>query len=106
MEITGTLHKVLPEQKGTGSKGSWIKQEFILKTTGQYPKEVCFSVWGNDKVESLQKHKPGSTIKVHFDPESREYNNRYYTELRAWKIEAQQSETIQENNSEDNQLPF
>ncbi len=85
LEISGKLIKKLPEQTGEGKFGKWIKQDFIIETTDQYPKKVCFSTWG-DKTDILKKFSEGDKITVSFNPESREYNERWYTDLRAWKI--------------------
>lgn len=82
----GTLIEKLPELSGTGKKGVWTKQDFVIETTDQYPRKICLSVWG-DKVDLLDKFKVGDTMTVHFNPESREYNQKWYTELRAWKFE-------------------
>ncbi len=86
MDITGQLIKILPEQNGQGAKGPWIKQEFVIETKEQFPKKACFSLWG-DKVQSLQKFSMSDMIKVSFNIESREHNERWYTELRAWRID-------------------
>lgn len=87
LEITGKLIKVLNPQTGTGAKGNWIKQEFVIETSAdQYPKKVCMSLWG-DKVENLKRFTLNDEIKVSFNVESREYNEKWYTDIRAWKIE-------------------
>ena len=86
LEFNGKLFKVLPQQTGTGSRGNWVKQEFVVETTEQFPKKICCSLWG-DKADSLKSYKQGDEIKVYFNLESREYNERWYTDVRAWKIE-------------------
>ncbi|MBX9853588.1 MAG: DUF3127 domain-containing protein [Cytophagaceae bacterium] len=86
LEVTGKLIKILNSQSGTGAKGTWVKQEFVIETADQYPKKICCSVWG-DKVESLKNLNIGDQIKVSFNIESREYNERWYTDVRAWKLE-------------------
>jgi hypothetical protein len=86
LEITGKLYKILAEQTGSGKNGNWVKQEFVIETTEQYPKKICCSAWG-DKVGSLKSLQPGDMLKVSFNLESREYNERWYTDIRAWKIE-------------------
>jgi len=101
LEITGKLIKKLPEQTGEGKFGKWIKQDFIIETTDQYPKKVCFSTWG-DKTDILKKFSEGDTITVSFNPESREYNEKWYTDLRAWKITGK----TEGNMSEDVPPPF
>lgn len=84
MDITGKVINLLPLQSGQGKNGVWRKQEFILETPGQYPKKVCLSLWG-DKVDEI-KLTPGETITASVNVESREYNGRWYTEVRAWKV--------------------
>ena len=97
LEIKGKLLKKLPEQTGEGKFGKWIKQDFIIETQDQYPKKVCFSAWG-DKTDILKKIKEGDVIVVSFNPESREYNERWYTDLRAWKITGEQQGSSTEDN--------
>lgn len=87
LEVTGTLVKVLAEQSGTGKNGTWVKQEFVIETTEQYPKKICISAWG-DKAAIVKNFNPGDQLKVAFNLESREYNERWYTDVRAWRIDA------------------
>ena len=85
LQITGQVIDILAEQSGEGKNGTWRKQEFILEIPGQYPKQVCVVQWGDaiDKA-GLQN---GETITAHIDIQSREYNGRWYTDVKAWKIE-------------------
>lgn len=85
MELKGKVIQLLPAQSGMGKKGPWKKQEFILETQSQYPKKVCLSTWG-DKIDQFGVAE-GDLLNVSVDLESREYNGRWYTEARAWKIE-------------------
>lgn len=85
MDINGRVIQVLPEQSGEGKNGTWKKQDFVLETDSQYPKKICFTVWG-DKINS-QLMQEGNQLNVSFDVESREYNGRWYTDVKAWKIE-------------------
>ena len=87
LEIVGKLIKVLPEISGQSQRGPWSKQEFVLETLdASYPKKVCLTAWG-DKVADLKQFGDGDTIKASFSAESREYNDRWFTELRAFRIE-------------------
>lgn len=85
MQLTAKLIQMLPLQTGTGKNGEWKKQDIIVETDGQYPKKICISVWG-DKINADQL-KVGNKLKVDFDVESREYNSRWYTDVKAWKVE-------------------
>ncbi len=89
MELKGKVIQVLPVQSGEGHR-SWRKQDFILEIPSQYPKKVCISLWG-DKIESAGL-KIGDDITAFIDIESREYNGRWYTNVKAWKIEKQKDE--------------
>ncbi len=84
MELEGVVINVLPLQSGQGKNGVWKKQEFIVETPGQYPKKVCMHLWG-DKVDEL-KIAAGDRITASINIESREYNGRWYTDIRAWRI--------------------
>ena len=86
MEITGKVFKILPLVTGQGRNGEWRKLEFVLEIeSGQFPKKVCLSLWG-DKIDQSSMVE-GESVKAFFDLESREYNGRWFTEARAWRIE-------------------
>jgi len=85
MEIQGKIIKILALQSGESARGGWKKQEFIIETEGQYPKKICISLWG-DKVDQ-NKLQEGEMITASINIESREYNERWYTEIKAWKIQ-------------------
>lgn len=91
MEIKGRIIQVLPLQSGIGqvSGKEWKKQEYILETQEQYPRKVCFQVSGN-RIEQYPVS-VGDEVVVSFDLESREAKGRWYTDVRAWKIERVQS---------------
>jgi len=84
MEINGKIIQLLEEKSGQSQNGTWRKQEYILETDSQYPKKVCFMVWG-DKIDELAI-KQGESLAVSIDIESREYNGRWYTDVKAWKV--------------------
>ena len=85
MQLTAKLIQVLPLQTGTGKNGQWKKQDIIVETEGQYPKKVCVSVWG-DKINESQLQ-VGAQLAISFDVESREYNGRWYTDVKALRVE-------------------
>jgi hypothetical protein len=86
MQLTAKLIQILPLQSGMGKNGEWKKQDIIVETEAQYPKKVCISIWG-DKINSVLLQ-TGKTLTIDFDVESREFNGRWYTDLKAWKVEA------------------
>ena len=85
MELSGTVISILPEQSGEGRKGPWRKQEVIIETEGPYPRKVCVALWG-DKIDQFAL-KEGERITASVNIESREFNERWYTDVKAWKID-------------------
>jgi len=85
MEISGKIIAVLPIATGQGKNGTWRSQDYVLETADQYPKKVCFNLF-NDKIDQFPLA-IDDQVNVSFDVESREYNGRWYTTVRAWKIE-------------------
>ncbi len=88
LEITGKLIQKLAMQSGTSARtgSSWQKQEFVIETGDQFPKKICANLWG-DKADQLNQYNIGDMMKVSFDLESREFNGKWYTDVRAWKLE-------------------
>lgn len=113
MEIEGTLINILPLQSGVGRNGNeWKKQDIIIQTDDNYPKAVCISLWGDLTNESL---KQGDKAHIQFNLESREFNGKWYTDVKAWKIELMNGSERPSNVSEtkapleisdDDVLPF
>ena len=88
MKVTGKLVKVLERQEGTTQKGNkWVKQDFVIDTQAKYNSEICFTLFGEEKVKMLPLSLTiGQEFEVHFNLSSREYNGKYYTQAQAWKI--------------------
>ena len=87
LELEGTLSQKLAAQSGSSARGPWAKQEFILEyPDGSFTAKACFTAWGQDKVQELEKYQIGDKVKVSFNLKSREYNGRWYNDLQIWKI--------------------
>ena len=96
LNISGIVLNILPLQSGTSKAGNqWQKQDFILETGGQYPRKVCVCLFG-DNVEKFPLA-VGQSVTASVDIESREFNARWYTDVRAWNVvyNAQQGATAQ-----------
>ena len=88
MEISGKIIQVLPEQGGVSktSGKEWKLQAYVLETQEQYPRKVHFEVFGEDRIKA-NPCQLDDVVTVSFDIESREFNGRWYTSIRAWKIQ-------------------
>ncbi len=87
MEITGKIIAVLEPRGGVSKTGNeWKMQEYVLETHEQYPRKVCFNVFGADKIAQFNIQ-AGEEMTVSFDINAREYNGRWYNDIRAWRVE-------------------
>lgn len=89
---------VIPAQEGVSRAGNeWKKQEYVIETEDQFPKKVCFQIFGADKIAQANVQQ-GENVRVSFDIESREFNGRWYTNINAWKVE--RADAWRENTAE------
>ena len=87
LELEGTLRQKMGVQSGTSARGPWAKQEFVVDfPDGNFTSQACFTAWGQDKVQELDKYQVGDRVKVSFNLKSREFNGRLYNDLQIWRI--------------------
>lgn len=80
MELDGKIIMDLGLQSGTSRAGrEWKKREWVLETFGQYPRKVKFHVFG-DKADTIGIE-VGNSYTLSIDVESREFNDRWYTDV-------------------------
>jgi len=117
LKIKGEIISISEVQTGTSKKGNnWKKLGFTITTGGDYPKKVHFTVFGDEKVDNFMKfNKVGQNVDVSFNVESREFNERWYTDLGAWKVFTLKEEEVSATKKEefhsvesinDDSLPF
>jgi hypothetical protein len=88
LEITGKVFKVLAEQSGTSAGGkAWTKQEFVVETEEQYPRKICVTAMNEKVVPIVKTLAPGQQVTVHINLESREYQERWFTNVNVWRID-------------------
>lgn len=88
MELAGKVIAVL-EARGGVSKTTgnpWKMQDYVIETHEQFPRRMAFSVFGEDKINQFNIQM-GEEINVFFDINGREYNGRWYNDIRAWRID-------------------
>ncbi|MDE6493788.1 MAG: DUF3127 domain-containing protein [Bacteroidales bacterium] len=86
MDFTAKLIQINEPVTGEGKNGPWKRQEFIFETESQYPRKICVSVWGDRAIQDPSIMQIGNVLNVAFDLESREFNGRWYTDVRPWRI--------------------
>lgn len=86
MEIVGKVVRLGNLTEGQSARGPWRKQDLIIETEEQYPRTVCLSCWTN-QIEEIQHFAPGQTIKAQIEISSREFNGKWYTDVRVWRFD-------------------
>ena len=104
MDIKGKIVSCLPLASGTSAKGPWKKQDYILQTEEQFPKKICFVVWGEKIDEYALQNNDRVTASV--DIESREFNGRWYTDVKAWKVVKEGNPANSQNGGNDSLPPL
>lgn len=95
MELTGKIIAVMEARGGTSAKtgNSWMVQEYVIEVPGQFPKRCAFSIFGEDRIKQFNIQN-GEDLTVQFDIEAKEFNGRWYNDVRAYNVirsNAQQS---------------
>lgn len=87
MDFNAKLVRICEPVTGNGKNGTWMRQQFVFETEGNYPKQICVTVWGDKAIQNPGIMQIGARLNVAFELESREYNGRWYTDVRAWRIQ-------------------
>lgn len=92
MEFEGTVYKIMPVTKGTSARGEWQRQDVVFDYSegGNFSRKICVTFF--NRPDDVAKLREGATYQVSVNIESREYNGRWYTDIRAWRLQPKQAE--------------
>lgn len=107
LEITGRIIAVLDKRTGVSNATgtAWSVQQYVIETHEQYPKKMCFDVFGEDRIKQFAIQ-IGEEVTVSFDLDAREYQGRWYNSIRAWKVEKVKPETTNNLSKTTNEVVF
>ena len=63
----------------------WMTQEYVLEVPGQYPKRCLFNIFGEDRIKQFNIQQ-GEDLTIQFDIDAREYNGRWFNDIRAYNV--------------------
>ena len=121
LSVKGTIKQKLELEQGTSKAGKeWKSQSFVLKTGAQYNPDICFKLFGEDKINLITNLNEGDEVEVSFNLSSREWNEKWFTSADAWKIEKSENNTstttetvddsdipvFENNQTQEDDLPF
>ena len=82
MELAGKVIAVLEPRGGVSKSGNeWKVQEYVIETHDQYPRRMCFDVFGADKIQQFNIQ-VGEELNVFFDIDAREWQGRWFNSIR------------------------
>ena len=90
MEFEGIVYKKLPATKGVSARGEWQRQDVVFELPSEFSRKVCVTFF--NKPTEAESLKEGQTYIVSVNVESREYNGKWYTDVRAWRVQPKQVE--------------
>ena len=90
MEFEGVVYKIMPATKGTSARGDWQRQEVIFELPQEFSRKICVIFF--NKESDVSRLREGMTCTVSVNIESREYNGKWYTDVRAWRVQPKQEE--------------
>ncbi len=92
MEFEGVVYKIMPVTRGTSARGEWQRQDVVFDYNdgGQFSRKICVTFF-NKESDAAKLHE-GETFLVSVNVESREYNGRWYTDVRAWRVQPKQQQ--------------
>lgn len=84
--IHGKIIKFLPKAEGDSQKGHWVKAGFVIEYGDEYPSKAAFTIFGEQRLQQCAGLKEGMEVTVNFNPQSREFNDRWYTDLQCVSV--------------------
>lgn len=87
MELTGRIIAVMEPRSGVSARtgNSWMTQEYVIEVPGQYPKRCVFNIFGEDRIKQFNIQM-NEDITIQFDIDAREYNGRWFNDIRAYNV--------------------
>ncbi len=92
MEFEGTVYKIMPVTKGESVRGPWQRQDVVFEYNdgGNFSRKICVTFF--NRPDDVSKLREGAAYQVSVNVESREYQGRWYTDIRAWRLQPKQTE--------------
>ena len=87
MDLTGKVIAIMEARGGQSQRtgNPWMIQEYVIEVPGTYPRKMMFSVFGEDRIKQFNIQ-AGEEITVQFDIDAREFNGRWYNDIRAYNV--------------------
>jgi hypothetical protein len=87
MEVTGKIIHALEKRSGVSAKtgNPWASREYVLEIPGQYPRHMCFTVFGEDRLKQFNLQR-NEDVTIHFDIDAHEYQGKWFNQITAYNV--------------------
>jgi len=93
-EVEGRLHKKFDTENKTDT---FQVRDFVIEiNSGNYPQFIKFQLT-QDRCAIVDPFDEGDHLNVHFDLRGREWNEKYFTNLNAWRVEKAEKTASNDN---------
>lgn len=99
MKLIAKFVKSLDTVSGETDRGQWTRGGMVVRTMGDNERLVVLTAFGEEKAALCTSFATDDVLQVDFSPESREFNGKWFTDLRL--IRAQLLGQKPENNREE-----
>jgi hypothetical protein len=121
MEVIGKLSQRFQPTGGISNSTckNWRKMDFLIEKKGKFPSILMLSTFSDQVINFIEDTRLGTELTCSIDVSSREWNGKYFTEARCFKVETNKSENtdyypqkekakVEENfqTAEETDLPF
>lgn len=90
MEFEGVVYRILPPTSGTSARGEWKRQDVVFELPQEFSRKICVTFF--NKESDVAQLREGMTYTVSVNVESREFNGKWYTDVKAWRVQPKVAE--------------
>jgi hypothetical protein len=101
-KIKYKLVKCVDEKSGTSKAGKdWKSITAVFTTVGdKFERTIAIDFFGDGDVSRIKNTSVGTIIDIDYNVESREYNGKYYTNVKAWRFTPESAEANRQANAQ------
>ena len=87
MRLIAKFVKALDVVSGETERGTWCRGGMVVRTIDDREQLVAFTAFGEEKCEACRRLNVDDIVQVSFQPESREFGEKWFTDLRLISVQ-------------------
>lgn len=86
MKLIAKFVEALQPTEGETDRGHWVRGGMVVRTLDERETLVAFTAFGEEKVKRCSEFRVDDIVQVNFTPESREFGDKWFTDLRVLSV--------------------